>query len=149
MHVLARCLASWSPLSAAHSAARGVGWVLGLTLVFLTSSTAAQVTLAWDASVSMMDGYWLYYGFASGIYTTRIDVGPVTTYTITGLASGQTYYFAMTAYDRIDGSESVRSNEVSTTLPPSEEPRMLVTVTFDNPVPLGSSGDLLHGLFQG
>ncbi len=111
MHVLARCVASWSPRSAADSAARGAGWVLGLTLVLLTSSpTAAQVTLAWV---------------------------------------GQTYYFAVAAYDRTDGSESVKSNEVSTTLPPSGETGTPVTVTFDNPVPPGSSGDVLNGLFQG
>src|SRR5262245_758996 len=78
------------------------------------------MTLAWDASVSMVDGYWLYYGPASGIYTARIDVGMATTYTITGLASGQTYYFVMTAYDRIDNVESPFSNEVSLTLPPTQ-----------------------------
>ncbi len=150
MHVLARCVASWSPRSAADSAARGAGWVLGLTLVLLTSSpTAAQVTLAWVPSVSMVDGYWLYYGPASGNYTARIDVGPVTTYTVTGLVSGQTYYFAVAAYDRTDGSESVKSNEVSTTLRLSGETGTPVTVTFDNPVPPGSSGEVLNGLFQG
>jgi hypothetical protein len=109
----------------------------------------AQVTLAWNASVSMVDGYWLYYGPASGNYTARIDVGPVTTYTMTGLTSGQTYYFAVAAYDRTDGSESVKSNEMSTTLRPSGETGTSVTVTFDNPVPPGSSGDILNGLFQG
>src|SRR6266571_5350025 len=96
-----------------------------------------------------LDGYWLYYGPASGNYTARIDVGPVTTYTVTGLVSGQTYYFAVAAYDRTDGSESVKSNEVSTTLPPSGETGTPVTVTFDNPVPPGSSGEVLNGLFQG
>jgi hypothetical protein len=48
----------------------------------MSSPTAAQVTLAWNASVSLVDGYWLYDGTASGIYTAGIDVGPVTRYLI-------------------------------------------------------------------
>lgn len=150
MHVLARCLPSWSLPNAVASAAHSAGWKLGFTLVLLTSSPiAAQVTLAWAPSVSMVDGYWLYYGTASGTYTARIDVGSVTTYTVTGLTSGQTYYFAVTAYDRTDGRESGTSNEVSAMVRSSEEPGTPVTVTFDDPVPPGSSGDLLQGLFQG
>jgi len=92
------------------------GLVVALVLLLTSYTAAAQVTLAWDASVSMVDGYWLYYGSASGIYTARIDVGTATTYTITGLVSGQTYYFAMTAYDRTDNVESPLSNEVNLTL---------------------------------
>jgi hypothetical protein len=87
-----------------------------LVLLLTSYTAAAQVTLAWDASVSMVDGYWLYYGSASSIYTARIDAGTATTYTITGLTSGQTYYFAATAYDRTDNVESPFSNEVSLTL---------------------------------
>ena len=102
------------------------GWVV-LMLLLTSYNAAAQVTLAWDASVSMVDGYWLYYGLASGTYTARIDVGPETTYTLTGLTSGQTYYFAVTAYDRTDGRESGPSNEVSTTLPPSGGPTLSVS----------------------
>src|SRR5262249_14538696 len=68
----------------------------------------------------MVDGYWLYYGPTSGSYTARIDVGTATTYTITGLASGQTYYFAVTAYDRTDNVESPFSNEVGLTLPSTQ-----------------------------
>ena len=104
------------------------GWAVGLVLLLTSYTAAAQVTLAWDASVSMVDGYWLYYGPASGIYTTRIDVGTATTYTITELASGQTYYFVMTAYDRTDNVESPFSNEVSLTLPSTQ------------PLPAGSGG---------
>jgi hypothetical protein len=98
------------------------GWAVGLVLLLTSYTAAAQVTLAWDASVSMADGYWLYYGPASGIYTARLDVGTATTYTITGLASGQTYYFVATAYDRTDNVESPFSNEVSLTLPSTQPP---------------------------
>ena len=82
----------------------------------MASPTAAPVTRAWNAAVSLVDGYWLYYGPTSSSYTARIDVGTATIYTITGLASGQTYYFAVTAYDRTDNVESPFSNEVGLTL---------------------------------
>ena len=130
MHVLVWCLAAWSPPRRLQCSARRWGVLLGLPLVLLTSSAmAAPVTLAWDASVSMVDGYWLYYGLASGTYTARVDVGTATTYTLTGLTSGQTYYFVVTAYDRTDGRESGPSNEASTTLPPSGGPTLSVTPT--------------------
>ena len=111
-HVIAR---GW--LARARRSGTGVGcptgWTVGLVLLLTSYTAAAQVTLAWDASVSMVDGYWLYYGPASGSYTARIDVGTATTYTITGLASGQTYYFAVTAYNS-SGKESSLSPEIST-----------------------------------
>jgi hypothetical protein len=90
--------------------------MVALVLLLTPYTAAAQVTLAWDASVSMVDGSWLYYGPASGNYIARIDAGTATTYTITGLASGQTYYFAVTAYDRTANVESPFSNEVGITL---------------------------------
>jgi hypothetical protein len=96
--------------------------MVALVLLLLPYNAAAQVTFAWDASVSMVDGYWLYYGPASGNYITRIDVGTATTYTITGLVSDQTYYFAVTAYDSTDNVESPFSNEVSITLSSAQPP---------------------------
>ena len=98
------------------------GWAVGLVLLLTSYTAAAQVTLGWDASVSMVDGYWLYDGTVSGSYSARIDVGTATTYTITGLVGGQTYYFAVTAYDRTDNVESPFSNEVSLTLPSTQPP---------------------------
>jgi hypothetical protein len=64
----------------------------------------------------------VHYGLQSGAYTASLDVGLVTTTTVAGLSSGQTYYFAVTAYDRTDGVESAVSNEVSAMLPPSGSP---------------------------
>ena len=58
---------------------------------------AADVTLAWDANTApQLAGYKVYIGTTSGSYSTSIDVGKVTTYTVTGLANG-TYNFAVTA----------------------------------------------------
>ena len=96
------------------------GWVVALVLLLMSYTAAAQVILVWDASVSMVDGYWLYYGPTSGSYTARIDVGTATTYTITGLTGDQTYYFVVTAYDRTGSVESPFSNEVGITLPSTQ-----------------------------
>jgi hypothetical protein len=120
MQMIDRCLASWSLHSASHGAARLTAWAMGLMLWLLTAHTsAAQVTLTWNASPSAgVDGYWLYYGTQSHTYTARFDMGPETSATVTGLASGQTYYFAVTAYNSTAGTESTWSNEVP--IPPVE-----------------------------
>jgi hypothetical protein len=77
------------------------------------SGAHSQVTLAWDVSTSSeVTGYNIYYGTSSGDYLSSIDAGKVLTYSISGLQSGVTYYFAVTAYDT-SGNESDYSNEVS------------------------------------
>jgi hypothetical protein len=43
-------------------------------------------------------GFYLYFGTASGTYSTRVDEGTNTQVTIDGLHEGLTYYFALTAY---------------------------------------------------
>ena len=88
------------------------------SFVFTMSSTAvhaAQVTLAWDRNAeSNVEGYKVYYGTASRDYDWFIDVGDVTSITITDLTDGFTYYFAATAYDTATPPlESTYSDEVS------------------------------------
>ena len=63
-----------------------------------------------------LGGYNLHWGPSSGNYTSSVDVGSQTTYNVTGLTEGQTYYFAVTAYDNAGTLESAPSNEVSTTI---------------------------------
>ncbi len=97
----------------------------------ITSSVswAAQVTVAWDQPLTNQDGtpladlagYQLYYGQSSRNYQSTIDVGNQTSYTLSGLEAGQTYYFAVTAYDTFR-NESDFSNEVSVTIPSSSPP---------------------------
>ncbi|UCH21386.1 MAG: fibronectin type III domain-containing protein [Deltaproteobacteria bacterium] len=91
-----------------------------LSAIIICSSSyaaAADVTLAWDPnSEPDLDGYVVYWGTASRYYTFSADVGNNTTYTISGLAEGQTYYFTATAYDS-DNNESGYSNEVVHTIP--------------------------------
>ena len=83
-----------------------------------TNSSAGQVNLAWDPPDISTDvtGYMIHYGTASGSYSQGIDVGNTTSYTVSNLIDGQTYYFAVTAYNAV-GYESVYSNEVSIVLP--------------------------------
>ena len=72
----------------------------------------ATVTLAWDPSPDpTVQGYILHCGTSPGNYTQHIDVGKATTYTLSGLQDGATYYLAVTAYDQ-QGNESVFSNEI-------------------------------------
>jgi hypothetical protein len=84
-------------------------------------SNNGTANLAWNAvTASNLAGYRVYYGTSSGNYIQAfgqgIDVGNVLAYTVTGLTSGVTYYFAVTAYDT-SGNESTYSSEVSKTIP--------------------------------
>jgi hypothetical protein len=89
---------------------------LSLLLAVPGAVRAAQVTLAWDASTSSnVTGYKLHYGTTSGSYTYNVDAGNATSYTLSALSTGVTYYFAATAYDS-SGDESAYSNEVAYTV---------------------------------
>ena len=78
---------------------------------------AAQVTLTWNASTSSnVAGYKIYYGTASGNYPYSVDAGNTTSYTLSGLSTGATYYIAAITYDS-SGDQSGDSNEVSYTVP--------------------------------
>ena len=95
-----------------------VWWLAaGLTLLTGAAGATPQVTLAWDASASpTVTGYRLYYGATSREYTNIVDVGDLTTATISNLVESTTYFFAVTAYD-IAGLESDFSTEISYTVP--------------------------------
>ena len=85
--------------------------------VIASNAKAAQVTLAWDPNTeSDLAGYKIHYGTANNNYSVHIDVHNVTTYTVTGLTDGQTYYLAATAYDA-SGNESGYSNSVTYGVP--------------------------------
>jgi Concanavalin A-like lectin/glucanases superfamily/Domain of unknown function (DUF4082)/Fibronectin type III domain len=89
-----------------------------LFLFCSSNAQARQVALAWDASTSPgVAGYQLSYGQISGSYAAQVDVGNQTSYTVTGLKDGATYYFAARAYNSGKTTWSEFSNEVSTTIP--------------------------------
>jgi len=87
-----------------------------------SGSGTGVLSLSWTAPTSNTDGtqltdlagYKIYYGPSSGNYSTNIDVGNVTSYTVDNLTAG-TYYIAITAYNTA-GIESTFSNEVSKSL---------------------------------
>lgn len=87
----------------------------GLLFSWSPASFSKQVTLAWDANTERsLGGYRIYYGLASRSYVTSVDVGNQTSYTLSGLEEGWTYYFAVTAYNVRKTFESDFSNEVNT-----------------------------------
>ena len=111
-------------------------FVLIFTVLSSQFGFAAQIRLAWDANTeSDLAGYKVYYGNGTRSYTRSIDVGDQTTFALTGLTQGQTYFIVITAYDtsnnesnfsyEISGiaSELTPSNEVNhpTIVPPSTE----------------------------
>jgi hypothetical protein len=75
------------------------------------NALAAQITLVWDPNPETdLAGYRIHYGTDSRSYSVHIDVGNVTSYTVSNLAEGFVYYFSATAYDSL-GNESGYSEE--------------------------------------
>lgn len=91
--------------------------------VFLTNTVvhlaeASAVTLAWDVAPSHTNlaSFGVLVGVASGVYNQRLDISTnQTTYTVTNLPFGSTYYFAVVART-VKGLDSEPSNEVSVDL---------------------------------
>jgi hypothetical protein len=73
------------------------------------------ISLNWDASlIGDLAGYKLYYDSdeSGHPYANSIDIGTDTSYTLSSLALGTSYYLAVTIYDT-DGNESWYSKEVN------------------------------------
>jgi hypothetical protein len=82
-----------------------------------SNQNAGSATLTWTGSThAAVTGYRVYYGVAPGAYLqpkgAGIGVGRVETFVVTGLVTGQRYYFAVTAVDS-SGNESAYSQEAS------------------------------------
>lgn len=106
--------------------ARQHGMVVGILQLMLSFSVvsclvmsapaflfAGSMKASWNANTEAdLAGYKIYYGESSGNYTSSINVGKVTQYTINQLKDGVPYYFVITAYDTA-GNESGYSPEVS------------------------------------
>jgi len=83
------------------------------------SPSTGNVTLTWTANGEPdLAGYKIYIGTASGTYSfpgSPFLTGKVTSYAVSDLPKGQTYCFAISAYDSA-GNESLLSAEVSKSL---------------------------------
>jgi fibronectin type 3 domain-containing protein len=89
----------------------------------LSGSGAQQSThtvgLAWTDSTTTVAGYNVYRGTnTGGPYVSKLTGSPVTStqFTDSGLQSGQTYYYVVTAVDS-NGVESVYSNQATASIP--------------------------------
>lgn len=92
--------------------------VLAWTATFCISCSvevqAGSLSFAWSPSRSPnVLGYIIQYGTVSGIYPHHVIVGTNTKAVVTGLATGQTYYFTVTAYS--DTAQSADSNVITNT----------------------------------
>jgi hypothetical protein len=97
----------------------GVGVLLCL---FAARVDAASVTLAWDPnSETNLRAYLVGYRTSPSGTETIVDVGMVTTWTLTSAAPGSTYYFRVYA-ENTSFLRSAPSNEVSTTIPTTPPP---------------------------
>ena len=101
--------------------------VIFLCFFIVSPIYAANVSLGWDdpnPPEANVEGYKIYIGTNSGIYTEPLDVGLSTTVTVDNLNEGITYYFAATCYNHYYNEsneyvfgESGYSNEVSYLIP--------------------------------
>jgi len=90
---------------------------IAILALLACSTTLSAQTLMWNAnSESNLSGYIVQYGTQSGSPSTSIDVGNVTSRTMTGLTAGSTYYFRVVAYNST-GQQSSPSSQVSYTVP--------------------------------
>lgn len=80
---------------------------------------AGTAALTWVAPTGTVAGYRVYYGTASRTYSQALGGGTYvtnTSFTLSGLPAGHTYYFAVTAVDPA-GVESAYSDEASKPIP--------------------------------
>jgi len=82
-------------------------------------ATTGTAALSWTAPPGTVTGYRVYYGAASHSYVQARGTGLLVktpSATVSGLATGHTYYFAVTAISA-SGTESAYSNEASKVIP--------------------------------
>jgi len=111
------------------------------TCLILTAlcTCASAARLEWDHADAgdpvQPDGYKIYYGVASGVYSNSVDVGLVWEWPLQDQWPDGIYYFAATAYKDLD--ESGFSDEVvwakDTVLPPAPATEIVIIWTQITP----------------
>src|SRR5438445_7534381 len=97
-----------------------------LVLAALLGSASAlhAATATWNPNPETdIAGYILSYGTQPGVYPTSVNVGNVTTWQVTTLTPGQTYYFVVQAYNT-SALTSAPSPEVVFTSPVGSPPSL-------------------------
>jgi hypothetical protein len=104
--------------------------VLSIAFIALgCATTLSAQTLAWNANTETnLAGYRVQYGTVSGSPTSTLDVGRATSWTITGLTAGRTYYLRVVAYNT-SGQTSTPSAQVSYTVPSTTTSPTLTSVS--------------------
>jgi len=112
-----------------------------------TSLTISGFKANWNAPYAA-NGYYLdvaldagFTNFGSGGFSNT-DVGNVTTYTVSGLTSGTTYYYRVRAYDL--GGASANSNNISATTPATTT---WSNISWDLGMPTPSSNAVITGTY--
>ena len=102
-------------------------WIIVMSLILPCIVFAGSVLLTWEAGPEPdIAEYWIYYGTSTRVYAPPIPVGNVTSYTISGLDEGKTYYFSVTAVDT-SGNESGYSAECRATIIDTIAPTVAIT----------------------
>jgi uncharacterized repeat protein (TIGR01451 family) len=102
-----------------------------------------DISLAWNANTDPdLAGYQIAWGSSPGSHPNLIDAGNVTASTVTGLTTGNTYYFVVQAYDRARNF-SGNSSEVSGVA--GAAPILTLTVG-ESPDPVQAGADLTYTL---
>jgi hypothetical protein len=105
------------------------------------------LTVGWSKSAAVnAAGYQVFYGTASGRYTSVIDAGLNASATLTGLNAGTTYFFMVMVYDA-NGFTVQFSNEVADTTPGTTEggPLQILSQPASQTVNAGSTAAFMVG----
>jgi flagellar hook assembly protein FlgD len=107
----------------------GLIWSLPSAVSDLAATPGTEeVQLEWSRA-DLAEGYRIYYGTASGVYTDSIDAGAVENFTVTGLAADTRYYFVVRGYNYT--GEGLSSNEVNAIPDESQGTNISSNITAD------------------
>ncbi len=94
--------------------------IVAFLTLFPSPGIAASIRVSWNANTDTdLAGYKVYYGTQSNTYGTPANVTSGTSYDITSVEAGTTYYTAVSAFDT-SGNESAKSTEQSITVPAAD-----------------------------